>query len=150
MKGKEWPAVVRITQSVINHSKRLSLGSRAPVTVVTGLPADNTLHTILPPDTATAKTIDQIKLLGNIRIESTMKALNSMHREVAATRSRKRKEAVDRQNRKTHVKKLILTEAIFFSLHANRERLEISAGSTGEDPYKLLACNPNLYLSART
>ncbi len=106
MKEKEWPAVVRIIQSVLNHSKRPSLGNRAPVTVFTGLPADNPLRTILPPDTATAKTIDQIKLLRNMHIESTMKALKSMHRDVAATPTRKRKEAVDRHNRKTHVKKV--------------------------------------------
>ena len=51
LQESEWPVVIPLIQSVLNHSVRPSLGDRAPITVFTGLPADNPLRTVFPADT---------------------------------------------------------------------------------------------------
>ena len=61
LKKTEWPSVIRIVQSVLNHSSRPSLGQKAPVTAFAGLPADNPLRTLLPPQPGELSTLAFIK-----------------------------------------------------------------------------------------
>jgi len=62
LKETEWPTVVPILQTILNHTKRSGLGNRAPITAFMGLPADNPLRTLLPADRPQqVQSIDLIK-----------------------------------------------------------------------------------------
>ena len=48
-------------QSVLNHTQRAGLENPAPITLLTGLPADNPLRLIDPPSASVPKALDEIK-----------------------------------------------------------------------------------------
>jgi len=104
MKSREWPTLTGLVQSILNHSKRPSLGNRAPITAFTGQPADSPLRTLLSPDSRSTRSIAAAKAAQLIHIESVHKALDSMHRDIAQRRSRRREEAISVHNAKTHIK----------------------------------------------
>jgi len=92
-------------QSILNHSKRPSLGNRAPVTVFTGLPPDNPLRTMLPPQFPEQTcSLDFIQAQKVVKVDQLAAALENIHRDVATRRTRKREEAVAMHNAKTHVR----------------------------------------------
>ena len=103
LKEKDWPLVLPIVQSVLDHSKLDSLGGRAPITMFTGLPADNPLRLIVPPSHAKPKQLDEIKALRLMNVESLAEALQTMHREVAERRNVRREAAIRKHNERTHV-----------------------------------------------
>ncbi len=100
MDQKDWPQVIRLIQSTLNHAPRPSLGGRAPITVFSGLPADNPLRTMLPAGVAQVEKIDGIHARKLIECDKLVAALDKIHREVSESRTRKRKEAVKRHNEK--------------------------------------------------
>ena len=104
MKESEWPSVVPIIQSVLNHSKRPSLGNRAPVTVFCSLPADNPLRTVFPADTSKVQTLSETRAQRLINVESLEKRIEEMHKEVAERRTRQREQQTQRHNAKTNVR----------------------------------------------
>ena len=78
LKETEWPEVIDMVQSVLNHSVRPSLGNRAPVTVFTGRPADNPLSALVPPVVEHAHSLELVKAQRLMEIESIMNAVDAM------------------------------------------------------------------------
>ena len=103
MDEKQWPSILPIIQSILNNSKRPSLGDRAPITVFTGQPSDNPLRTLLPSTFAKPCTLDEIQAQKIINVEKMEKVLEKMHREVSSSRSRKRNSEIERHNRLTRI-----------------------------------------------
>ena len=87
---ESWPAVIPLLQSALNHASLPSLGGMLPITVFTGLPAQNPLDVIWRKDhekfIETQKTAEEIGALTN----SLRDALLEMHKKVASTASRLR------------------------------------------------------------
>ena len=104
LKPSEWPSVIRLIQSILNHSVRPSLNNRAPITAFAGLPADNPLRTLLPPPPASPASLDFVKAQRIVHIESLIKSLDELHRNVAEKRTRKRQQEVDRHNDRTRIR----------------------------------------------
>lgn len=103
LKESEWPTVLPLVQSILNHSRRSGLGNRAPITVFTGLPADNPLQTLLPSSSTAPASIDVIKAKRIMKADSLIKALDEIHRDTRLRRTKTREVAVTRHNEKTHV-----------------------------------------------
>ena len=101
---REWPAVVHIIQSILNHTIREILGNRAPITCFLGLPATDPLRSLFSPEHKKALTVDFVKLQQVSNVNAILAALDDMHRAVAQIRSRNRKAQVARHNAKTNVK----------------------------------------------
>lgn len=104
LREREWPAVIMLVQSILNHSKRPSLGNIAPITAFTGQEPDNPLRTFLPPGSSKPCTLDFVKAQRLIRVEQLRIAIDKIHKEVSARRTRRRNDAVKRHNERTHVK----------------------------------------------
>ena len=100
---EDWPDVIYIIQSILNNSKRPSLNHEAPITAFTGLPADNPLRTMLPSGTEQPSMIDIVKASRITNIEKTALALDEMHKEISASKSRTRQKAIDRHNKNTNI-----------------------------------------------
>ena len=98
--------MIPLIQSVLNHSVRPSLGDRAPITVLAGLPADNPLRTVFPADTSKVRTIEFTKAQKLLNVKALESSLAEMHKEVADTRTRQREHAVQRHNARTHVREV--------------------------------------------
>ncbi len=103
LKSSEWTAVIRIIQSVLNYFVRKSLNNHAPITAFTGLPAENPLRTLLPPNSAESKTLEFIKAQNIIKIDNLIHRFDDMHRDVVETRTRRREPAIKAHNAETHV-----------------------------------------------
>jgi len=103
LKESEWPSVIRVIQSILNHSVRPSLGNRAPITVFCGLPSDNPLRTLLGSEVQGTATLDFVNAQRIIRAEKLSKSLDAIHREVAQNRTRRRQAAVKAHNDRTAV-----------------------------------------------
>lgn len=103
MKEHEWPAVLPIVQSVLENTVRASLGNRAPITVFSGLPADNPLRLIILPTTAKTKLLNEVRALRLMNTTSLQESLDQIHTDVAERRSKKRKAAIKIHNSKTNV-----------------------------------------------
>lgn len=103
LKPNEWPRVLCIVQSILNHSKRRSLGDRAPVTVFTGLLADNPLRTLLPEGVPEDRELTLVKAQQKINSDKLIEAMDGMHREVNKTRTRNRQRAIEKNNESNRV-----------------------------------------------
>ena len=103
LKEKEWPEVLPLLQSILNHSVRPSLNNEAPITVFTGLPADNPLRTLIQPGSMNVSSIDVVKAQKIINFKKMQGSLEKMHKQVAESRTRRREQAVERHNKKTHI-----------------------------------------------
>ena len=103
MTKKEWPLVLPLIQSILNHSVRPTLGNRAPITAFTGLPADNPLCSISPPAVESVKSIDEVRARRLINVQGIVKALDSIHRDISKRRNKKREAAIRRHNERTFV-----------------------------------------------
>lgn len=103
LKEREWPTVLPLVQSIVNHSKRPSLGNIAPVTAFCGLQPDNPLRTLIPPVTQAGPSLSFVKAQRLVHVHSLAAALDVLHKETATRRTRKREEAVARHNAQTHV-----------------------------------------------
>ena len=60
LKETEWPFVLPIIQSVLNHTKLSSQVNRAPVTAFAGLPSDNPLRLLIPPNQSRSTTLNHV------------------------------------------------------------------------------------------
>eukprot|EP00172_Hildenbrandia_rubra_P002599 Plantae.Rhodophyta-Hildenbrandia_rubra.ctg3560.p1 GENE.Plantae.Rhodophyta-Hildenbrandia_rubra.ctg3560~~Plantae.Rhodophyta-Hildenbrandia_rubra.ctg3560.p1 ORF type:complete len:305 (+),score=28.60 Plantae.Rhodophyta-Hildenbrandia_rubra.ctg3560:801-1715(+) len=103
MTKNEWPLVIQLIQSILNHTIRPTLGDRAPITAFTGLPADNPLCSIMPPTAEEMQSIDFLKAKRITKVENLIKALDEMHKDISKRRTKKRKDAVRRHNERTHM-----------------------------------------------
>lgn len=103
MKPDEWPIILPMIQSVLNHSPRRSLNNMAPITLFTGQPAENALELIFRPSTAKVTTFDNVKTLRTIQNTQVLEALDGMHREVFQRRTKDREAQIKIHNSKTNV-----------------------------------------------
>ena len=103
MKEKEWPLVLPIVQSVLNHSIHVGLGNRAPINFFSGLLADKTLRLIVPPSSAKPINLNELQVIKAMNVEDLMTTLQEMHRDVAERRNTRREAAVASHNAKTNV-----------------------------------------------
>ena len=108
MRELDWPHVYRLVQSMLNHTKRPSLGNVAPITAFTGMPPDNPLLSILPPDIAQPQSLEFIRAQKVMKIDCLVAAVDQVHKKVAKTRTRKRRQSVKAHNAKTHVQEINL------------------------------------------
>ena len=104
MKETEWPEIVPIIQSILNHTKRPSLGGVAPTTAFLGRKASTPLSCILPLRFQQAKSIEFVRAQRVMRIRQVVDAVDKMHKSVAKSRSKVRENAVRRHNARTHVR----------------------------------------------
>lgn len=96
MNETECPLVLPIIQPALNHKKCDSLGCNAYITLVAGLPAENLLRILMPPQAMRPKRVDEVKLLQLLHVENILQALEEMHHDVAERRTSGR-EAVNRK-----------------------------------------------------
>ena len=99
----QWPAVIHIIQSILDHSKRAYLNNQAPITVFSGLPADNPLTALVPPTISEVPSLDFVQTQRLINVSRLIDALDAMHKDVSKRKTKLREQAVVRHNEKTHV-----------------------------------------------
>lgn len=98
MAKSEWPLVMQLMQSILNHAMRPAQGDRAPIAAFMGLPADNPLRSVMPPAVEEMQSIDFLKAKRIAKIENAIKALDAMRKGISKRRAKKRKGAVKRPN----------------------------------------------------
>lgn len=101
----DFPSLVPAIQSIINNSPSRRLGDRAPITVHTGMRNGNPLSVALA--IATAKNVSDLneaEMMQRLNISDLLNSLDEMHRDTANRLETNRNQAVDRHNRKTHVR----------------------------------------------
>jgi len=101
----DWTKTVQSIQAIINNSPSRRLGNRAPITVHTGMESGNPLTVALQSmEIRNADSIDQVRTLQNLKVDDMLHSLDNMHKSVSETLSDSRIQAVDRHNRRTHVR----------------------------------------------
>lgn len=101
----EWPSTVPAIQSIINNSPSRRLGNRAPITVHTGMEPGNPLNLALTNlKIIDSASVDKARAMQALELEPLLEALDDMHKNVNAVLSESRKKAVERHNRKTHIR----------------------------------------------
>ena len=121
MREEQWPEVVPLIQSILNHAKRPTLGDCAPITVFTGLPADNPLRTLFPKRISEAKDLASVNVQRIANTDRLIRALASLHKEVHERKTKRRTDAIKRHNAQTHVQEVNF-EVGDFVLVAKREK----------------------------
>jgi hypothetical protein len=103
---REWPNLLPLAQGVLNSAILPRLGNRSPLTAMTGLPADLPLASITTSSEVRPRAVKlaETRALQRQAIESTLAALDSMHKEVAEKSSLARQRAIDRINAKVGVR----------------------------------------------
>ena len=85
MSFKTWPSILLVIQALLNNTPLERVGSRAPITAFTALPADSALtaikQNITRPDRSTE--IDLIRAKQATHIENVSIALDGIHRAIA-------------------------------------------------------------------
>ena len=109
MKEKEWPYVLPVIQSVLNHTKLSSSGDRAPMTAFAGLPPDNPLRLLVPPSQAKRTVLNHIRIKQKLNFDALQHAVQEIHREVADRKTKQREAAIRRHNAKTNVRQATFT-----------------------------------------
>ena len=121
MREREWPTLLKLLQSILDHSVRPSLRQEAPFTSFAGLPPDAPLLTLLPSAEALPQSIEFIRAQRMTRLKALIKAFDHIHKHVGGHPTRKRREAINVHNAKTHIQP-INCEVGDFVLVAQRVR----------------------------
>jgi RNase H-like domain found in reverse transcriptase/Integrase zinc binding domain/Chromo (CHRromatin Organisation MOdifier) domain len=103
MQPEDWPLMVPLVQSVLNHSKRSTHGL-APITLMTQLPADNPILSLVKPESQEVLSLELVRARQLMHVDTLHQALEDMHRDVAAARSRAQQSATNSHNAKTNVR----------------------------------------------
>ena len=86
-----WPSLIKLVEHTLNHRPQRRLGGHAPVTVMTGLPADNPLDTIFyNPQTLTISSVEITTDDILKAVEQTQSSLMTMHKDVLSTTNHER------------------------------------------------------------
>lgn len=107
-----WPTVLPVVQSVLKNTVLERPGNRCPLTVFREHEQNSPLTTITRKIGSKTKVLD----IGTIHqeqlktIESTYKALDEMHKDVAERTGRNRRHAVASHNQRTNVPKINFNE----------------------------------------
>ena len=105
MQEQDWPTLVPIVQSILNHAPSFRLGGRAPIEAYMGLSAARPLSTLVHPEMKTIKSIEEID--ESLKQELRLLALrrNELHENVARVamkiRDRKR-ERINKDRKKNY------------------------------------------------
>ena len=105
MQEQDWPLLVPIVQSILNHAPSFRLGGRAPVEAYTGLPAARPLNTLVHPEFKTVKSIEEIDVSLKRELRLLAFRRNELHKNVArvATKIRARKrERINKDRKKNY------------------------------------------------
>ena len=101
----EWPTVVPALQSIINNSPSRRLSGMSPIKVQTGMNPGNPLSIALTVAESTGvQSLDEARLMQTLSITDLQNSMDSMHRYVAPILDATRLAAVERHNRKTHMR----------------------------------------------
>ena len=97
MTPREWPKLVPLVESSINHTITLHLGNRAPVTVFTGLAASGPLDAVYVPSNKITKSGILSKRLHPTKIREITDKLNrslvKLHKEVTQSKQTSREKS---------------------------------------------------------
>ena len=105
MQEQDWPLLVPIVQSILNHAPSFRLGGRAPVEAYTGLPAARPLNTLVHPEFKTVKSIEEIDVSLKRELRLLAFRCNELHKNVArvATKIHARKrERINKDRKKNY------------------------------------------------
>jgi hypothetical protein len=82
---REWPNLLRLVQGILNSAILPRLENSSPLTAMTGLPADHPLASITTSSDVLPRAINlaETRALQRQAIDSTLSALDSVHKEVA-------------------------------------------------------------------
>ncbi|KAF0731194.1 hypothetical protein Ae201684_011457 [Aphanomyces euteiches] len=95
LRSTDWHLVLALVQGALNHMPSDRLNGVAPVTAFTGLPATTPLSAFVNPITKEVTDIDCM--------EELQEAMNQLHRDLASTSAKKRRQARERQAKKKAV-----------------------------------------------
>ena len=99
----EWTKTVRYIQFIVNNSPSRSLGNRAPTIAHTGMDSGSPLNLALKLiSQSDASSIDEARVMQNLKVEELQDSLDSMRKEVFETLSAERKKELERHDSKTH------------------------------------------------
>ena len=104
LKTNEWPHVLMLVQSALNHQPSPRLGGVAPVTAFTGLPAETPMSGFVHPTMKEVYVVDWLDDVRQKHMSELAVALNELHREVAAKSDKLRKQARNRRDKKADAK----------------------------------------------
>ncbi|KAF0774600.1 hypothetical protein AaE_001700 [Aphanomyces astaci] len=97
MATTQWPEIHLVIMLIMNQLPSPSLGGIAPVTAMSGRPAMSPIDTIALPGRLKTATLVEVESAQRAYVDEARKALDGMHKEMAATNAKKRERA-----RKTH------------------------------------------------
>jgi hypothetical protein len=102
----EWPKLLPLVQGILNSAILSRLGNRSPLTAMTGLPADHRLASITTSRNIRPRAVNhaETRTFQRQAIESTLRALDSMQKEVAEKTSLARQRAIDSTKPKVGVR----------------------------------------------
>ena len=110
--AQDWPSVVEIVQSVVNHSSLRRLGPRkddpgvfrCPLEVLTACKPKRPLLRSLPiSPSQKVVSLEQARAQQFMKIESLQSAIEGMHRDVEQRVTSARKKAIERHKQRTNV-----------------------------------------------
>jgi hypothetical protein len=132
MQEQDWPMLVPIVQSILNHAPSSRLGGRAPIEAFTGLSATRPLNTLIHPVLKTVKSIEEID--ESLKQELRLLALrrNELHKNVAriAARLRDRKRERINKDRKKNYPNFIRGDFVLVGI-LNKSKQKLKARWTG-------------------
>ncbi len=104
LKTTQWSSLVPIIQSALNHQPSDRLGGIAPITAFTALPPNRPLRAMFIETRQEQST--ELLVIAEIKkhVESTRESIDRMHMEIVGSSDKKRKQARDRHNKKSHIK----------------------------------------------
>ena len=102
----EWPKMMPLIQSILNHSRRPSMENIAPITAFASLPPDNPVRNIIIYGYPELQSISYIRAEQILNIKSMTAAVDSMHSRVAKARTRKREESIRSHNKHTNIQQV--------------------------------------------
>ncbi|KAF0757346.1 hypothetical protein AaE_004292, partial [Aphanomyces astaci] len=97
LRATDWHLVLALVHGALNHMPSDRLSGMAPVTAFTGLPATPPLSAFVNTVTKEVANIDWLDSTRKKHMDELHEAMEQLHREVAATSAKKRRQARDRQ-----------------------------------------------------
>ena len=114
---KEWPQVIKLVQTILNHSPSQHRGGLAPVICLTGLKADTTLLVIEARKGTTPQSLEWIRSRQLVEIDKLRVAVDEIHIHAGDSAKSRRDQARDRRKRKDGVQTAQTQEKICLIYH---------------------------------
>ncbi|KAH9109664.1 hypothetical protein LEN26_013982 [Aphanomyces euteiches] len=101
LQPNNWSCALPAVQTALNHRPSDRIGGRAPVTAFTGIPAISPIRaTILGTFEVVSLSLEDISAELQSSITSTAQSLQNMHRDMAETSAKRRRQAHMARNRR--------------------------------------------------